>query len=102
MRTLFKDSLKVINLGLAGFAENVIAAKGQCLALEWQPPAQGDRDGAWALAEIFKHSAVEHANAMAFARFLEAHPVLVGIAAARDALPGMAGDRRLILHAGPP
>jgi len=36
---LFKDSLAVINVGLAGFAENVTAAGGECLQLEWQPPA---------------------------------------------------------------
>lgn len=102
MQTLFKDSLAVVNLGLAGFAENVVAAGGQCIAMQWQPPAQGDRDGGWALAEILNHPAVEQANAIAFARFLEAQPALIDIATARDVLPGMAGDRRLILHAGPP
>jgi len=43
MTTLFKDSLSVINVGLAGFAEDIAAAGGACVALEWQPPAQGDR-----------------------------------------------------------
>src|SRR5437867_2008466 len=102
MPTLFKDSLKVINLGLTGFGDNVVAAGGQCLALEWRPPAQGDREAAWALAEVSNRTAVEQANAIAFARFLEAHPVLIDIAAARDAISGMTVDRRLILHAGPP
>jgi len=100
--TLFKETLTVVNVGLAGFAENVVAAGGQCVPLQWQPPAQGDRAGAWALGEIFNHPAIERANAIAFARFLEAQPVLTGIATARDVVPAMAGDRRLILHAGPP
>jgi hypothetical protein len=100
--TLFKDSLTVINVGLKGFADNVVAAGGQCVALDWQPPAQGDRDGAWALAEVSNHPAVDAANTIALARFIEANPVLTGVATARDVLPGMASNRRLIVHAGPP
>jgi len=46
MSTLFKDSLSVINVGLAGFAEDIVAAGGACVALDWQPPALGDRDAA--------------------------------------------------------
>jgi len=101
-KSLFKDTLTVINVGLRGFADNVVAAGGQCVALDWQPPAQGDRDGAWALAEVLNHPAVEAANAIALARFIDAQPVLTGIATACDVLPGMAGKRRLITHAGPP
>jgi len=43
---------------------------------------------------------IERANATAVARVLAATPVLVGIARARDVIPGMADD--LLLHAGPP
>jgi hypothetical protein len=102
MKPLFKDSLTVINVGLAGFAENVVAAGAACVALDWQPPAQGDRDGANALATVLNHPVVEQANVRAFARFVEAQPALVDLAVARDVVPGMAAGRRLILHAGPP
>ena len=34
--TLFKESLTVVNLGIKGFADAVVAAGGQCVALEWQ------------------------------------------------------------------
>ena len=102
MSTLFKESLSVINVGLAGFAADIVAAGGDCVALDWQPPAQGDRDAAWALATITNHPRVERANDEAFRRFAAAQPVLVDMVPARDALPGMAGGRRLILHAGPP
>ena len=44
MKTLFKDTLKIVNVGLAGFGDNVVAAGGECVTLTWQPPAQGDRD----------------------------------------------------------
>ena len=102
MKTLFKDTLKVVNVGLAGFGDNVVAAGGECVAIAWQPPALGDRDAAWALAQVFNDAAVEHANQVAFARFLEANPVLTDVAIARDVVPAMDANRRLILHAGPP
>ena len=72
MKTLFKDTLKVVNVGLAGFGDNVVAAGGESVPIAWQPPALGDRDAAWALAQIFNNPAIEHANQVAFARFLEA------------------------------
>ncbi len=100
--TLFKETLTVVNVGLQGFGEDVVVAGGRCVALEWQPPAQGDRDAAWALARVFNHPSVEAANASALARFIAANPVLIDVATARDVLPGMAGGRRLIVHAGPP
>ena len=101
---LFKPTLAVINVGLQGFADNVASAGGESLQLQWQPPAQGDREAGWALARLLAHPAVEAANAIAMARFLQAQPVLVDIASARERLPGMAADRqrRLIVHAGPP
>ena len=100
--TLFKDTLTVVNVGLQGFADNVTAAGGECVALQWQPPAQGDREGGWALAQLLNHPTVDTANAFALARFLAAQPVLTGVAIAREVLRGMANGRRLIVHAGPP
>jgi hypothetical protein len=102
MKTLFKDTLKIVNVGLAGFGDNVVAAGGECVALAWQPSALGDRDAAWALAQVFDNEDIERANQVAFARFLEANPVLTDVAIARDVIPAMASGHRLILHAGPP
>ncbi|HKU85740.1 MAG TPA: DUF1116 domain-containing protein [Casimicrobiaceae bacterium] len=102
MKPLFKNTLKIVNVGLAGFGENVVAAGGEAVALTWQPPAQGDRDAAWALAQVLNDETIESANQIAFARFLEANPVLIDVTIARDAMPAMASSRKLILHAGPP
>ena len=102
VQALFKDTLTVVNVGLKAFADDIAAAGGKSLQLDWQPPAQGDRDGGWALARIAAHPAVEAANAVALERMLAADPVLTAIAPARDALAGMAGGRRLVVHAGPP
>ena len=43
---------------------------------------------------------IENANTQATERMIEARPILVGLAKARDVIPGM-GDN-LLLHAGPP
>ena len=102
MKPLFKESLTVVNAGLAGFAENVVAAGGKAIAVDWQPPAHGDRDAGWALARTMADARVDAANKNAFARFLEANPVLVDIASARDVIAAMAAGRKLVLHAGPP
>jgi hypothetical protein len=43
---------------------------------------------------------IDQANATAAERMMEARPILRGVAAARDVVPGMEDD--LLLHAGPP
>lgn len=43
---------------------------------------------------------IERANATALDRLMESRPILKGVAAAREAIPGMKDN--LILHAGPP
>jgi hypothetical protein len=43
---------------------------------------------------------IEKANAQATERMIEARPILVGLAKARDSIPGM--RENLLLHAGPP
>ena len=55
IQTLFTQPLAVVNVGLPAFADNVAAAGGACVGLQWQPPAQGDREGGVALAAVFKH-----------------------------------------------
>ena len=102
MKPLFRDGLTVVNVGLAGFADNIAAAGGFAVGVDWQPPAQGDREATWALARTFADPRIDNANRIAFARFLEANPVLRDIARAGDVIDAMASGRKLILHAGPP
>ncbi|MGE5128989.1 MAG: DUF1116 domain-containing protein [Sphingomonadaceae bacterium] len=89
----------VLNVGLAQFAEAVVAAGGTALQLDWSPPAAGDRAAAMALARLTGAPQVEQANRTAFESFLAASPLLRGVCTARD-LPGL--DGRVLLHAGPP
>ena len=101
MNTLFNQPLKVVNAGLHSFADNIQHAGGSAIALNWQPPAQGDIDAGLDLASLLRHPLVENANQIAMARYLEAQPVLVDVMLAKEAIPAMAEQKR-ILHSGPP
>ncbi len=98
--TLFREGQTILNVGLVSFAESIAQAGGKAIQVDWTPPAGGDREAGWALAELVQHQAVESANQTAYASYLAAQPVLVGIGVAREEVPGF--SERMILHAGPP
>ena len=102
MSTLFEQALKVVNVGLEGFAANVAAAGGQVTQLAWAPPAGADAALGWALARMLGDERIAAANRTAYARYLGAQPRLVDIILARDAIPALGPGERRILHAGPP
>lgn len=54
MRTpaIFTQPLKVINLGLEGFAEDLRAAGVEVVQMDWQPPTGGDPRLAALLASL--------------------------------------------------
>ena len=101
MTTLFQQPLSVLNLGLESFANDIRDAGGDVLHLQWRPAAQGDEEANWLLATLMADTRVDAANEIALQRYLDAQPVLVDIMTARDAIPGLAAERK-ILHAGPP
>ena len=45
---------------------------------------------------------IEKANQLAVERMMESRPVLVGVAKARDVIPGRGDNENLLTHAGPP
>jgi len=98
---LLAGELRVVNVGLASFADPVAAAGASVTSLDWRPPAGGNAESALRLARLFRDERIEAANATAIERVLAAQPMLVDIVTAREAIPALAG-RRLLLHAGPP
>ncbi|NLC10816.1 MAG: fdrA domain protein [Firmicutes bacterium] len=44
MSTLFREQLKVINLGLLNFADSLKAKGVEVVHVRWSPPAQGDEN----------------------------------------------------------
>jgi len=97
------EGLSVVNVGLAGFAGAIAAARaGTVTHLAWRPPASADATLARRLADLTADPFIDAANQQALAAFLAAEPVLVGVAPARDVIAGLGGGERRLLHAGPP
>lgn len=101
MKALFNQKLTVLNAGLTSFATNIERAGGSAVAMNWQPPGSGDKQGGMALAALTNQADIEQANQVAMNRYLAAQPTLVDVMLAGEAMPELA-ERKLILHAGPP
>lgn len=98
--SLFKEELKVINIGLKGFYEDLKKVGAKVVHVDWRPPLGGAKVAAILdrLEELKVD--IEAANEEAVKKILSAQPTLVGMAKAIDVVPGM--KKNLILHAGPP
>lgn len=102
---LFEDGLRAVNVGLDMFAAPLAAHGATVAALEWRPPAEGDRDFGLLLARLEDDPddrigrRISAANGQVIERLLAAQPMLVDVVPAADAL-GLA--ERQLLHSGPP
>jgi hypothetical protein len=93
---LLAGPVRVINIGLQGFARDLVTNRAAVVQVDWTPPA-----GNLAVLEKLDSPQVEKANAEALTRILAADPVLVDVRRAGELIPVL--DReRLVLHAGPP
>lgn len=96
--TLFAQPLKVINVGLPSFHEDLVARGVESLHLRWKPPVEVDQA---ARDTMRRHrERIDEANARVLDIILGGRPVLTGLSVAREVIPGM--HDRLILHSGPP
>lgn len=103
-----KSAVRVVNVGLRGFADDLESSRTPVTHVEWTPPAVSDPKVAALLgkmefdtdADFSLPGAIAEANAEAHRRVLAADPVLVDVGLARDVLKGL--PERVILHAGPP
>ncbi len=108
MPSLLSSPLSVLNVGVDTFQQSLAQAGAPSLHLDWQPPAQGDPQLAWQLAQLMGDaddpasvgSQVDRANGKALQQVLTSQPVLVDVALRADEVwPGMG---RTLLHAGAP
>ena len=93
MSSLFDRDLRVLNVGIASFADSIRQSGAHAVQLQWAPPAQGNRAAVAALAALANHPRVEAANARAFRAYSVAMSVLEGIGAARKHIP----DRKSVV-----
>jgi uncharacterized protein DUF1116 len=100
------EGVRAINVGLAGFAEPIREHGAPVVALDWRPPAAGDRDTGLLLARLEDDvddavgALIRAANARALESILAARPRLLDVRPAGEAIPGFGG--RMLLHSGPP
>lgn len=100
--TLFAGNLKVISAGVSEFAEALQQQSIPVIALDWQPPAEGEPR----LVDLLKHfygdramvERIDAANRETLQRILDSNPQVVDVRPAQEAM----GLERTILHAGPP
>jgi Protein of unknown function (DUF1116) len=94
--TKSRTPISVINIGADIFADALEAQNVAVTRVAWRPPA-GDGH---ALQKLLADPAVDAANKLAVERMLAAHPVLIDVRPAGEAIPALR-DKKL-LHAGPP
>ncbi len=101
MHPLLAGPVRVVNVGLAGFARD-LSSQGTAVAqVDWAPPAGGRSELLAALRTLADNAQIEGANREALRRILAAEPVLTGVKRAGELIPQLDGER-LMLHAGPP
>lgn len=103
MTTLFTTDLKVINVGLEKFTEDIQAQGGESIQLDWAPPGLGNPEVLEALAILERPEnmkKIQEANQTIFEIITSSSIYLTGFGKAIDVVPGM--KKNLILHAGPP
>ncbi len=101
LEDLFKEELKVINIGLESFAENLKNEGYDAIQVEYKPPAGGDAEMIKILDQLEDISdKIEKANEEAVEKIQKSEPVVIDVQTARDALPNFEG--KMILHAAPP
>src|SRR3954470_783309 len=98
MARLLAGPLRVVNVGLNGFARDLTASGVPVVQVDWRPPSRLQE----VLSRLEARAAdIDRANEEALRRMLGADPVLVGVRRAGELIPELDADR-LILHAGPP
>ncbi|GAA0360742.1 DUF1116 domain-containing protein [Alkalibacterium iburiense] len=99
-RGLIGSELRVINIGTPKFKEDLDLQNVESVQFDWRPPAGGNVKLLEALDYLQEREKIDEANQNVIKIIKDAHPFLVDIEPAINAIPGM--HKKLILHSGPP
>ena len=100
---LMSAGVRVVNVGLELFAQDLQAQGIAVVHVDWSPPAVADPSLLSALAALDEPAVatrIETANAETMRRMLAADPVLIDVRPAGEVIAGL--GERVMLHAGPP
>src|SRR5947209_18124345 len=94
--------VRAVNVGLKLFGDALRAQGAAAVDVDWRIPAGGRPDLVRALTRThgWLAASIEAANAEVCRRLDAAAPLLTGMAAAGDVVPGL--GERMLLHPGPP
>jgi hypothetical protein len=99
MRPLLSGPVRVVNIGLSGFARDLASNGAGVAQVDWAPP-KAELIAALSLLSSMEEK-IEKANREAIGRILAAEPVLADVRRAGELIPALDAGR-LVLHAGPP
>lgn len=99
---ILNSDVKVVNIGLEQFHNDLQKQNLQSIQVQWSPPAGGDETALHALSKLFAMDSKKRAqaNAEVLKRMQDSEVFLVDMGIAKDVIPGM--QPNMILHAGPP
>jgi len=97
--TDINSEIRVVNLGLTGFHDDLVAQNTPSVQVDWRPPAGGDEELIGLLCGL-QRAEVEEANRTTIERMKQSRPLWVDVCPAAEAIPGMGRDT--LLHSGPP
>lgn len=101
MNRLLNEEVKVINIGLEIFSNDLTQHHVQNVQLDWIPPGNGRMDVNEKLKMVLKKKdLIDAANQKALEKVFSAHPIWTGVGLAKDVIPGFTSTT--ICHAGPP
>lgn len=92
------NSVKVVNVGLEGFYNDLKSLNVPVVQAEWRPPANGDRKSIESLVKL-RGPKIDAANAKTVERMIKSRPLWIDVAMAGDVIPKMKPGQ--ILHSGP-
>lgn len=93
--------LKVYNIGLESFAEDLLVQGIKVQPFRWSPPGKGDERLVGFLKKRERYSKeIDRANQEALARIVSGSSSLIGIAPAGECIPELKNN--MFLHSGPP
>ncbi len=98
IESIFNEKLKVVNLGLQSFKQNLENSEAQVIQVEWKPGVHVAEELKIKIRENAQK--IKEANQKALEIILKGRPYLVDLDIAKNVIPGM--KKNLILHSGPP
>lgn len=98
---LFKEDLKIVNIGTPSFKKDYETQAISYIHLDWSPPASGNQEMLELLNELRPYKdKIEKANDEALSKIKQAEGRLIAVRHAFEVIPNM--SKHTILHAGPP